>query len=571
MSLIPCLAALLLAGCGDDATALRLVIKFAGMQLDQVSLTGKIAGKVRFTSKRFPSPPRAIKSGDDVVIRNFADGDDGKVLNLTVQALHKAVARGTRTVNVTIRKGQTVNATVNFGGKPADMGPDGPPRKDGGTDLKVKDRGPDKRPPDKGPPKDFGPPPDKGCQVGTSKCDGQNIVTCVNSEAGPAQVVKKCPLGCVGTQCRTLVPSNNVPTKLLTGSTIKWSPQGAMVVINTDSGTISDGTKATHEFVKQPSPAPQIMALSFQSISIPAGTTVAIIGGNALALVATEAIQISGIINARGNKNKPGAGGGMGGTYFNSAAGPGAGGKGCELKTGFMGLYTLGGGAGGSHANKGGKGGGGQLSTYNCNGGLPTNPYSTSKLVPLTGGSGGGRGGTPKPSDVGDGGGGGGAVMIVSNTSITIGSGAGISGGINVGGGGGEATKSTYRGGGGGGAGGGVLLEAPVVTINKNGAVAANGGGGAGGSGTKFGATFGADGALNDTKPSGGKPSAGGGTGGKGAASASSQGGTGGQAIAGGGGGGGLGVVRINTFNGSATVDGVVSASMSKGKVKTSP
>ena len=544
-------------GCSEEVTALRVVITFSNTQLDQVALSGVVGGQFRFQGKRFPVPSRPLRSGDDVVIRNFPDSDDGKTLALSVHGMGKAEGQGSRTAQVIIRKGALVNATVHFGSKISDAGtyPNLPPREDGMA------------------PREDGMATDKGCTVGTSTCDGKNILTCLAGEAGPVVAVKSCPLGCVPVQCRSLVPSNNLPTSLLGGSTVKWAPKAKLVTINTNTGTISDGTKAPHVFVKQAQPGPQIKALSFKSIFIPSGTTLQVTGDNALALVASGTIDVQGTIDASGKMNQPGPGGGQGGTFYTKAGGQAGGGNGCEKKIGLFGLYTLGGGAGGSHAGTGGTGGAGSLDTHSCPGGLPLNSYGSGDLVPLTAGSGGGRGGggTPLAIAVGGGGGGGGAAMLVSGTAIIVGASTGVGGGVNVGGGGGGASVMTYRSGGGGGSGGGLLLEAPVVIINAGATLAANGGGGGGGSGNNFGAIWGKNGGLKQSQTQAGNPSAGGGTGGPGSGGSALNGGNGGGDLAGGGAGGAAGYIRVNTFTGIAVVEGVVSGDFRQGKVSVSP
>lgn len=561
-----------LLSCSGDTTGVRVTVTFNTIQPDQVAVTGVVSGIVRFNQKRFPVPARPLNSGDDVVFRNFPDTDDGKVLTLTVQGLQKAVGLASTTAKVVISKGSVVNVTVHLGAKNKDGGLDKGPKLDGlkKDTGKLDGKGPDKMPLDLKQP-DKGPVPDKGCTVGTKTCNGKNILSCVSSDGGPTLVVQKCPLGCVPVQCKSLLPSNGLPTNLLGSGTKKWQPTAKLVTINTTNGVFSDGTTVPHTFVKQTAPGPQIMAIAFSSISIPIGTMVEVVGTNALALAASGSIEIKGILNGSAKATTPGPGGGEGGSYFANAGGEGAGGKGCELKTGFSGLYTLGGGGGGVHAGAAGAGGAGQLSTYTCPGGSPAAAYGKSKLEPLTGGSGGGRGGTSATNNVAEGGGGGGALMLISGTEIVIGDGINKVGGINAGGGGGGASGSTYRGGGGGGAGGSILLEAPKVTLHTGATLAVNGGGGGGGSGTNFGATAGQPGDMVANPSPGGSAGTGGGAGGMGAGGSLKSGGLGSTAVAGGGGGGSAGIVRINTLSGTATVNGSISGAMTQGSVSVTP
>lgn len=562
-----------LPGCSGDVTGVRVIITFSSIKPDQVAVTGVVSGQVRFKEKRFPVPARPLFSGDDVIFRNFPETDDGKVLTLTVQGLKKAVGLATSTAKVVVRKGNVVSVTVHLGPKNNDGGPkDLGPKLDGQKKDKGKldGKGPDKMQPDLKKP-DQGPLPDKGCTVGSKTCNGNDILSCVAGDGGPTLLVQKCPLGCVPVQCKSLLPSNGLPTNLLGSGTVKWQPTAKLVTINTSNGVISDGTTVPHVLVKQTAPGGQIMAIAFSSISVPMGTKVEVTGNNALALVASGSIEIKGIIDASAKAATPGPGGGEGGSYFANAGGAGPGGKGCELKTGFSGLYTLGGGGGGVHSGAGGAGGAGELSTYTCPGGSPSASYGKSNLVPLSGGSGGGRGGTASSKDAASGGGGGGALMLVSGSEIIIGDGSSGVGGINSGGGGGGASGSTYRGGGGGGAGGAILLEAPKVVLKLGATLAVNGGGGGGGSGTNFGAKAGLPGDMVAQPSLGGSASTGGGAGGNGAGGALMSGGMGSKAVAGGGGGGSAGIVRINTISGSANIKGSISGAMTQGKVQVTP
>jgi len=563
-----------LPGCADDVTAVRLVITFSSIKPTQVSVTGKIGGQTRIKNERFPKPARALASGDDIVFRNFPDTDDGKVLNLTIKAFKNAIElkSAARVVKVVVRKGTEVSVTAHLGAQKKDGGVVDGPRKDGPgkeagpkPDLK-RDMKKDVKVPDQA------LPADKGCKVGSKTCTNGNIVSCVATDSGPAKVVQKCPLGCVPVQCKSMVPSNGLPTNFLGSGTIHWAPTAKLVTVNTSNGSISDGTTAPHVFVSQKLPAPKIMAISFASIKIPMGTMVEVTGPNALVVVASGNIEIKGIINGSGKASTPGPGGGNGGSYYANPSGPGAGGKGSEVKTGFGGgLYTLGGGAGGVHAGAAGGGGTGKLSNYKAPGGSPAAPYGKSELSPLYGGSGGGRGGTSSSKGAAYGGGGGGALMLVSGTEIIIGDGTSGVGGINAGGGGGGASTTTYRGGGGGGSGGAILLEAPKITLKKGSTLAVNGGGGGGGAGTNFGAKAGQPGDMVYAPTPGGAASAGGGSGGKGAGGVLKTGGLGGGAVAGGGGGGSAGIIRINTFTGAATISGSISGAMTQGKVTVTP
>lgn len=574
-------ALLLVGGCGKDPTALRIIIQVSGLTLDQVALNGTLDAKTLFSNQRFPQPPASFASGSDVVIL-LSDDLDGRVLSLMVQGLYKAQLVAQSSAKATIRKNEQVAVTVKLGTGPTDGGPDLPrdrgptdgPRdsigsdgviKDGkGLDLPISKEGvilPDKP-----------GPGDKGCAVGTSTCDGSNIVTCVAGEAGPTLQVENCPLGCVPVKCRTLLPSNAIPSSLFSGASASLAPSSGIVIINSDSGKITGITVTpVYTVFSQGGGAPSIMAMAFKSIYIPKNVTVRVTGGNALALLASGTIEIEGVLDASGSGNTPGPGGGAGQTASSPAAGHGPGGSGGSVKTGFLGFYTVSGGGGASHAKSGGLGGNGQLQTYTSAGGLSGLTYGKAELVPLTGGSGGGRGGSTSSSDAASGGGGGGALQLVSNSGIIVGTASGQAGGITVGGGGGGASSNSFRGGGGGGSGGGLLLEAPAVTLYSGAVLAANGGGGGGGSGTSSSATSGQTGTLGSQQANGGQPSQNGGSGGGGAAGAYTSGSLGSSQWAGGGGGGGLGTIRVNTYTGQASLQGTVSGQFSQGKVTTTP
>ena len=574
---------LALAGCSDTATSLKVVITFSSIQLNQVALKGEIDGKVRFGDKgegeRFPSKPaeKGLSSGDDIIII-FADEDAGKTITVTATGLWQAQKVGTATGSATLAQGEVVELGINLGPqKPSDGGVD---MRDAGRDILLPDGKPDgvKVPDLPGTP-DLPKLPDAGCKVGTSFCSGNAIVTCVGTESGTNQISLACPLGCVVSapvKCRDLVPSNGIPSKFLESGLSDFKPKpNITVMINSDTGKIvNDGALPATMTAPQSHPGKAIMVMAFNEIHIPKGTTVTVYGSNALALVASGSIKIEGVINAAGGLMEPGPGGWRGATQNQVADGVGAGANGghkkLELVPNLVFLDVTGGGGGGAHGAVGGKGGEGQHSKGNIGGGSGGKTYSTLMLQPLTGGSGGGRGGAEGNGHGNYGGGGGGAIQIVSRTLISVGS-TTSGGGINVGGGGGGAASETYRGGGGGGSGGGLLLEAPTVTVLPGAVLAANGGGGGGGTGSKLGASNGANGGLSDKLTNYGTESSNGGNGGHGGAGKTPAGLDGSPKIAAGGGGGGAGIIRINTYTGAATVGGSISGLESQGKVKTYP
>jgi len=434
----------------------------------------------------------------------------------------------------------------------------GPTKKDGGVDAKLdggqdigqKDGRPDSKgdgifPADKPRPPDLSLP-DYGCKLGTSFCQGDNIVTCSATEAGPAPVPRKCPLGCVvatTAKCRDLVPSNKIPPGFLGMGTQAFKPIKNPVTINTTKPLITGATgQPVTTTVSQGTMGPTILVMAFSSISIPKGFTVKVTGDKALALVAKGKIEIAGTIEAMGAGVTGGPGGGAGSTFL-SKGGEGAcsgfSGKWAEVKGSFPIIYIVGGGGGACSGATGGKGGDGQFGTLVAAGGTGGVTLGNLTLVPLAGGSGGGAGGGYKGYTGGNGGGGGGALQIVSAEAIIVGSTS--KSGINVGGAGGGASNSTYRGGGGGG------------------------------SGKISGAMPGSIGELNSSQTPYGTPSTQGGRGGYGGGGNVLTGELGSAYIAGGGGGGGAGIIRINTYTGSATVLGTISAKYTQGKVGATP
>jgi hypothetical protein len=476
--------------------------------------------------------PAATTEGDIVLL--FPDSDAGKTVSLTVDGLSQGaqIARGL--VSVTLRRGETVTVSVLLGKEP-----------DGGM------------------PVDAGPDAQKVCGEQGTFCSGDELVTC---SGGVVTSSKSCPLGCLPqsapetARCRWLVPSNGIP------STLFESKVGSLTVsdtvkINTDTGSVSSGSAPFVVQVPQLG-APTIIVLVYRSINVAPGAVLKAAGANALALVATEEITLDGQLIATASGGTGGPGGGRGADLNTKASGPGPGGNGVEKS-----LEAVGGGAGGSGwGGPGGEGGPGA----SASGGVVKSVKDNPTLVPLRGGSGGGRGGRVDGSsiDAGRGGGGGGAVQIVAGSSITIGS----SGGINVGGAGGGASNTYVPcGGGGGGAGGAILLEAPTVLLKAGAVLAANGGGGGGGAGSKGGsATSGATGALGVDPAAGGQPGPSGAKGGRGAAkgNAASSGSTG--KVAGGGGGGGLGYLRLNSRSGKVDAgSAVISAGSSQGTLTT--
>jgi len=398
--------------------------------------------------------------------------------------------------------------------------------------------------------------------------------------AADASSPQSCPLGFVLTnmRCSELRPSNGIDPSWLTDGKVAFSPSQDLV-IDTDLGTITDATGSNPlpaVVYRQTTPVDcgggwmvGIGVFSFTTISIPEGVRVRVKGTRALALLASGAIAIEGLLDLRGSAAEcsdpscAGPGGFAGSTFLmmplQPGLGPGGGGYGYSVG----GPGDEAGGGGGAACGNGGHGGDAGVTMYP--GGAGGVAYVASSLIPLCGGSGGGTGGPASyASDPGGrGGGGGGAVQLVSATAVRVSSSSGTPSGIQAGGGGGQADHAqTYDdGGGGGGAGGSILIEAPTIAITSGAVLAANGGGGGGGYNSGAIATEGSP-ALLSSNPAPGGPgvrrggmgSAGSNIGGENAPGPIGDGGAGG--------GGGGGRIRLNTIDGTVTLTGELSPGM---------
>jgi len=212
----------------------------------------------------------------------------------------------------------------------------------------------------------------------------------------------------------------------------------------------------------------------FESVNVPAGSTIRGIGSKPLAILSMGTFNVGGIIHVDGSNATPtapncqartaspgGAGGGDGG--LGTVANPGAGQGGFGPGGGGGGpAGTAGAGAGG-HGGIGGAGGG-------SNAGLGGISYGDLFSM-LQGGSGGGGAGTNSGTCQGaSGGGGGGALLLQAPCFLTI------SGTVRANGGNGNLSDTGASGGGSGGA---VVLRANAVNIT--GSVQAKGGNGGNG------------------------------------------------------------------------------------------
>ena len=328
-----------------------------------------------------------------------------------------------------------------------------------------------------------------GCTPNTTVCgNGSTLQTC--SADGTTLTPTECPLGCGDTptpHCKSFVPS--VPamaSDFQSGLADTVMTTGTTYLINTDDGSISNirgAGRGTLSQITYRATAPGTNdtgagIFSFNSLELQEGAMLQAVGARALVIVADTTIKVTGIIDGRAyDKNSvstplcnlagvAGPGGFAGATTV-SAKGGGLGGGGGGTVLGG----NNGGGGGGGHGAIGGTGGtGNSTATNEGPAGAVDFPAA---LAPMRGGSGGGSG----TSSMSYGGGGGGAVQLDAGTSITIGGGTTMNGGINVGGCGGNY-GIMLNSGGGGGAGGAILIESPAVNVLAKGVLAANGGGG---------------------------------------------------------------------------------------------
>lgn len=246
-------------------------------------------------------------------------------------------------------------------------------------------------------------------------------------------------------------------------------------------------------------------------------------GAQAIALVAVETMEVFGSIDASpmmiGILSPGGFNGGALGRRH-QPGGPGGG----------RARHPKGAGDGGSFCGVGGRG-------ATQPGAPPSDPgmkYGVPRLVPLIGGSGGG--------DDSSSGSGGGALQLIAGKSITVAEGGQI---ISSGSGGGTYVSATEESlhGYGGGSGGAILLEALHVVVT--GSLTADGGAGTilsrektEDKDTNYGGEGNTEGDI-DGKPGTLRPDG-----------------------SGGGGGGGAGRIRVNTWDGRATITGKVSPAL---------
>jgi hypothetical protein len=278
-----------------------------------------------------------------------------------------------------------------------------------------------------------------------------------------------------------------------------------------------------------------LRVLVARSLVIGGESTLAASGDRPLYIVATERVDLFGVLDAGSDGDR---------------SGPGAVAATCpDAPTG--GDTDLGGGGGGGGGGFGGAGGAGATGD---SGGIAGGDAGQVVEVPAAVRA--GCAGATGSDGLGTGGGGGlgGGAVEIAACELSI-SGTVTSGGQGGGGGGSTA------GGGGGGSGGYIGLDALVLSIGSTTVLAANGGGGGEGGGVTSGGIGGSPGAASAQSADGGTGgSIGGGSGGAGSGGVTLDGGASAESATGGGGGGGgaAGYILIRAATTSGTV-GVVS------------
>ena len=396
------------------------------------------------------------------------------------------------------------------------------------------------------------PGADSGCgAIGVRSCDGETLREC--TPAGLTDI-RDCLRGCASGTCNAYDVRNvNMDRLLHVGTAALIVTSGDTVTLNTDDGTIEDGTGRTRRMAgvginngisyerQAQAGAPGLGIFSVDSLVIEAGGTLVATGSDVPVILVGGDAVIDGTIDVSASGRLGGIGGFDGGGRDNDGGGGNAGGE-----VGGRDGTSLGGGGGGGHAGSGGDGGDDGSGSGGNGGAVIDDPGGT----PLVGGGGGG--GSPSILDNGShGGGGGGAVQVSAGTSLAVGS-TGI---VRASGDGGDAGWSS---GGGGGAGGSIVLQAPTIDIA--GIVVANGGGGGGGQPAVLeAATPGENGRDDTDRARGGDGPGGGKNGGPGGAVSDLSGGDGQDGGPAGGGGGAAGRVSFYSDSGGLSESGTVS------------
>jgi hypothetical protein len=566
------IVALALCACSQGTAVEVSVSAGAGQTLtvDHLSVKATIGSATR--TLNVPLAHKSFPPAHTFVI-DVGDNYAGTI-TLVVDAETAAndlVASGTG--SATLAHGKTVSLDIDLGAGPTpDGGADGPTNDD--MELPC------------------------GSEVASCNAATATLTTTCGT-SGKVTSSVACPVGCMpdggvldvdagtGARCAEIVPTAPVMVTDVYASDVTAMttlPTGT-VVFDTLTGKISTATTT----IRAPNPSapppvtPGMRAVdaasgigfriavidvnhslaiwSFQSLTVPAGTTTYFVNGNAVALAVNGDASIAGTVSLQAFDSgttivcpaeiiqSPG------GEYNNNGSAnpvwPGQGGLGNSGETDISGNITdyWGGGGGGGYGAPGGTGG----FTSGTNNGSAAGPaYGNDTLSPIVGGSAGGWAINESPTNSGSPGG---ALQLVSGNSITV------KGVINAGGCGGTHSGSS-TGANGGGSGGGILLETPALTVTATGVLAVNGGGGAAGGC----ATDGQNGQPSATAATGGAClPANGVPGGAGGANATPMGGDGAESakisvtVYGSGGGGGVGRMRFNVANSPTLSTAVIS------------
>lgn len=246
-----------------------------------------------------------------------------------------------------------------------------------------------------------------------------------------------------------------------------------------------------------------LAVFAFESLVVPAGASLRVVGSYPVALVSATTMRIDGVVDVRpmspdglticapaapllgdsvqraGPAGPGGGSGGAGGYNDHYAAYPASAGM---APNGFVGgaagsdMDVLTPGSGGGHA-----GGGGGIANADASvvAGGPSYDQQPLDAAHFHGGAGGGGGAGGVFAYGGPGGGGGGAVRLVAAQAIDVGEGSSV-GGVDASGcsGGAGVRADGVSAAGGGGAGGAIVIESPVVTLGSQAVLLAAGGGG---------------------------------------------------------------------------------------------
>jgi hypothetical protein len=393
------------------------------------------------------------------------------------------------------------------------------------------------------------------------RCDA-NVVACAGDTrlvCGPSgEVVESttCYAGCDPTppaSCLVLVPSN------LPDDVCQSDQAGVIEVVSEVTYDTTDCPAIGGELIAQGdetgTETASICLVRTKRLLVREGATLKVRGAYVLAIVATDRIEVSGVLDVSAD-----------------GLGEGPGGLEPQGKGGNSGLSNNGGGGAG-YLTPGGRGGQGgtPMGMPRAQGG---SLFGDETIVPLVGGAAGGTGGLICGSSCaaadGRGGGGGGGLQLVACQRFSIGNAGRVDGNGGGGPGGFQGSPSSNDagvsvpalggGGAGGGSGGSLLIEAPAIVVPNGAKLTAVGGGGGGGAvGTQKGGA-GEDG-LEENPGAGGTTPSGGGAGGVAGGNDEPRPGEDARNVAnvagGGGGGGAAGRIRLNA---RPDVEPVVSA-----------